>query len=304
MRLYLVLIMSCLLLFGCSITIDEPKNSTENRYVAEDEDDISVTLPMDEEMVLEEQDSKIVQLLENIFQLEWVSKTDINAREISYLALGDSLTRGIGDEENKYGYTTRLVEQLEKWSAVTEVELDNRGKRGRRSDKLLSLLEQGHYDAELANADLITMTIGGNDVMKVVKEDLFSLKKQMFDEELIEFQDRYAAILKEIRKRNEHVPLIVIGIYNPFSIIVDEVTPFEPIIKEWNEEIKNLALADGNACYVPIEDLFSSNSDMVYHTDFFHPNSRGYERMTERIIETMKTCQIEEMSDGLIGFEE
>ena len=190
------------------------------------------------------------------------------------------------------------------WPAISEVELDNRGKNGRRSTKVLALLKRGHYDAELAEADLITMTIGGNDVMKVVKSDLFSLKKEMFDAERIPFADRYAQIIQEVRLRNKDVPIILIGFYNPFSIVTDEFTPFETIIDEWNEEMRKVAASDANACYVPIEALFSSNEDLVYHTDFFHPNATGYERMTEQIIETMVQCDIETMTDGFIGFEE
>lgn len=302
MKLYTIFFISCLLLFGCSITVDEPQAPTEKQLVGQE---VTPSLLVDEETAsVEEESSSIVQILETIFQPEWASKKSVDAKEVSYLALGDSLTRGIGDEKNKYGYTNRLVEQLEKWPNVKEINLDNRGKRGRRSDQLLALLEKGHYDEALANADLITITIGGNDVMKVVKSDLFDLKKEMFDKELISFQARYLKIFEAIRFRNPNVPIVAIGFYNPFSIIVDEVTPFKPIIHEWNMEIQKLAEADGNACFIPIEDLFDSNADMVYHTDFFHPNSNGYERMTERIVETMKTCKIEEMSAGLIGFEE
>ena len=148
------------------------------------------------------------------------------------------------------------------------------------------------------------MTLGGNDVMKIVKKNLFSMKKSMFDEELPRFKQRYEEIIHEIRVRNPDAPIIMIGFYNPFSIVVDEITPFEPIISEWNETIEQIANEDVNACFVPVDDLFSSNEDMVYHVDFFHPNSTGYERMTKRIIETMQSCNIEQMSDGLIGIEE
>lgn len=187
---------------------------------------------------------------------------------------------------------------------VEEVELDNRGKNGRRSDQLLSLLKRGHYDEELEKANIVTITLGGNDVMKIVKKNLFSMKKSMFDKELPKFAKRYEQVIAEIRRVNPEVPIILVGFYNPFSIVVDEITPFDPIISEWNDEIEKLAATDENACFVSVEDLFVSNEDMVYHVDFFHPNSTGYDRMTKRIIESMQQCDIEQMSDGLLGFEE
>lgn len=252
----------------------------------------------------EARQEEFIELLETVFHLQWPERKNDDARAIYYLALGDSLTRGIGDEYNHFGYTGRLVRALERWPAITEVELDNRGKNGRRSGKVLELLHRGHYDKELARADLITLTVGGNDVMQVVKQDLFALKKEMFDEARAPFAARYQEIVQEIRQRNTDAPIILIGFYNPFSIVTDEFTPFEPIIDEWNVEMQAVAQQADNACFVPIADLFTSNEDLVYHTDFFHPNARGYERMTTKIIETMKQCNIEMMSDGLIGFEE
>ncbi|HWL11780.1 MAG TPA: GDSL-type esterase/lipase family protein [Ureibacillus sp.] len=220
--------------------------------------------------------------------------------KIYYLALGDSLTQGVGDEERKNGYTKRLVEKLEQWKEISQVVLDNRGKRGRRSDQLLKLLEKGHYDYELKNSELITITIGGNDIMKVVKKDIFELKREDFDKELTNFQERYEQILKEIREINPDVPIMVIGLYNPFSVITDEITEFESIITDWNDSIEAISTQYENACFVDIQDLFDENANLVYHTDFFHPNGYGYTIMTERIISMMKSCQIEDTSNGLI----
>ena len=294
-----------MLLAGCSVTIDpqieqDEATSSEGKYQGE-----QIQSQQDQQVVNENANSEgFLDLLSDVFNIEWNSGKDTNARDIYYIALGDSLTRVVGDEQKGYGYTIRLQQQLEQWPMIKSVELDNRGKNGRRSDQLLNLLQKGHYDEELEKADLITITLGGNDAMKIVKKHLFSLNKQLFDNELPKFSERYEEIFHEIRMRNADVPIVVIGFYNPFSIIVDEATPFEPIISEWNAEIKKLANEDVNACFVTIDDLFTSNEDMVYHVDFCHPNATGYDRMTKRIVERMQSCNIEQMSDGLIGIEE
>ena len=297
---FLYTILVVILLAGCSVTIDP---QTEQQEGTSSKDKQQPTQP--EQQQSEEAESEgILDLLSDVFHIDWSSGKDTNAQEINYLALGDSLTRGVGDEQKNYGYTVRLQDELEKWPMIKSVDLDNRGKNGRRSDQLLALLQKGHYDEELEKADLITITLGGNDAMKIVKKHLFSLNKQLFNNELPQFMSRYDEIIHEIRMRNADVPIVVIGFYNPFSIIVDEATPFEPIISEWNAEIENLAKEDVNACFVPVDDLFTSNEEMVYHVDFFHPNATGYDRMTNRILETMQSCNIEQMSDGLIGIEE
>lgn len=311
-RLLAIVILAAVLT-GCNyITIDEgqPANNPPEESAEEQEESIEESIEVytpeviAEQLEEEEDKSKLKELMESLFQLDWRSRKETGAEPIQYLALGDSLTRGIGDETGKYGYTKRLAKAIEAWPAVLEVKLDNRGKNGRRSDQLLTLIENGHYDEELTEADLVTVTMGGNDVMKIVKKDLFSLKKEMFDKEMVKFEGRYRKIVEEIRKRNSEVPIVLIGFYNPFSIITDEYTPFETIIDEWNMTIAQIASDDQNACFVPTSDLFETNEEMVYHTDFFHPNASGYDRMTARIIQYMKVCDIEEMSAGRIGFEE
>ncbi|MGE7023005.1 GDSL-type esterase/lipase family protein [Solibacillus cecembensis] len=305
---FVFIIIFVLSLAGCSVTIDSKNSEPKSDELSQEQqqpEETNVTESVAEQDSEQDQESKgFVELLENVFKIDWSSRVDIEARDVKYLALGDSLTRGVGDETQEFGYTIRLQKELEKWPAVKQVELDNRGKNGRRSDQLLALLQKGHYDEEIAEADLITLTLGGNDVMKVVKKHLFSMQKSMFDKALPNFMVNYEEIMAEIRMRNPEVPIILVGFYNPFSIIVDEITPFDPIIYEWNADIEKMAQQDENACFVSIEDLFTSNEDMVYHVDFFHPNSAGYDRMTTRIIETMQQCNIEQMSDGLFGFEE
>lgn len=295
--------LAVIFLSACSVTIDpQIEEAQQSDNSSNDNNELSISEKEAENG--ETINTSFFDIINDVFQLDWSDRKEEDAQSVFYLALGDSLTRGVGDETQDYGYTIRLQQELEKWAMVEEVELDNRGKNGRRSDQLLSLLERGHYEEELQKANLITITLGGNDVMKIVKKNLFSMKKSMFDKELPRFAERYEQIIAEIRKVNPDAPIILVGFYNPFSIVVDEITPFDPIISEWNDEIDKLAATDENACFVSVEDLFVSNEDMVYHVDFFHPNSTGYDRMTKRIIESMQQCDIEQMSDGLLGFEE
>ena len=283
---------------------EEEANETETveeKIEAEKHPVEDIKESFDEELTLTTafQESIEEQLL-NELQLVPPEEIKADTSKLYYLALGDSLTRGIGDEEQKSGYTKRLVEKLVQSTEVAEVILDNRGKRGRRSDQLLGLIKKGHYDYELKNAELITLTIGGNDIMKVVKKDLFELKREDFDKELVQFENRYKEILNEIRMENSEVPIIIIGLYNPFSVITDEITEFESIITEWNDTIEAASSKYENACFVDIQDLFDENANLVYHSDFFHPNGYGYTIMTERIISMMKACHIEDSSNGLI----
>lgn len=205
-------------------------------------------------------------------------------------ALGDSLSQGVGDTENLGGYTGRLAMEISDWPGVRGTLVENTAKRGRRSDQLLAMFSKGELTGPIAEADYVTMTIGGNDVMRIVKRDLFSLNIEAFKDELVLYENRYQTIFQSIRSINPSVPIIAIGIYNPFSLITDEVEEFDEIIANYNEAMEDITEEDPLACFVPVSDLFIGNDNLVYHTDFFHPNSKGYELMTDRILERMGEC--------------
>lgn len=276
MRWKLTVICIFLLLSSCS-------------YIKVDDSNEEQTIPNVKE------NQTVDQVITDLKIFDWSERKILQAETIYYLALGDSLTRGIGDETNQYGFTSILAKEMQKSPNVLSVELDNRGKNGRRSDQMLKLVKSGHYDEELKKASFITITLGGNDVMKIVKKDLFNLKVSMFTKELPLFVERYNEIIRLIREKTD-VPIVLVGFYNPLSIITNQATPFESIIKEWNGEIEKISKSEQNICFVPIEDLFSSNVDMVYHTDFFHPNANGYNVMAERMMETFPLCNIEQIN--------
>jgi len=222
--------------------------------------------------------------------------------DIILVGLGDSLTQGVGDERNLVGYIGRFQEEMSNFTGVRNVELLNLAHRGKRSDQLLEQIESGKVNEELQKADFLVMTIGGNDIMRIIKQDLFSLSIDAFQKELIEFTHRYQKIINEIRKLNTDTPIVLIGLYNPFTVVTDQESEFDEIVVNWNKSINNIATEDTKACYVPVDDLFNSNINMVYHTDFFHPNSKGYDQMTNRILESLKTCGLNQLTNGEIDF--
>lgn len=206
--------------------------------------------------------------------------------------LGDSLSQGVGDTENQGGYAGRLAVKMSGWPGVEGIALENTAKRGRRSDQLLAMFQQGTLAGPLQASDYIVMTIGGNDVMRIVKRDLFSLNIDAFSEELVLYQNRFETIYASIRSINPTAPLVVVGLYNPFSLVTDEVEEFDEIIATYNGVMEETLEDDPLACFVPVSDLFAGNENLVYHTDFFHPNSKGYDLMAERVSETMGQCGI------------
>lgn len=217
---------------------------------------------------------------------------------VTVIGLGDSLTQGVGDEFKRGGYFGRVTLAMNDWKGVDRIDSNNLAKRGRRSDQLIDQLEKEDIQAEIKKADVIYMTIGGNDMMKIVKENLFNLTAKPFYVELGKFENRLDEIFKMIRGLNGDAVIVVAGLYNPLSIVTSEANEFDTVIEDWNEAIEIQTIMDGKACFVPVVDLFMSNENMVYHSDFFHPNAKGYVSMADRFIEKIDQCDLTELSDG------
>ena len=229
---------------------------------------------------------------------EWAIPGYFIPKNIHVIGLGDSLTQGVGDELKKEGYFGRVTNKMDEWKGVKDVDAANLAKRGRRSDQLIDKLVDPEVQSSVKTADLIFLTIGGNDIMKVVKSNLFNLQTEPFYVELGKFENRLDELFSIIRDLNGDAIIIVAGLYNPFSIVTDKTNEFEDIIADWNEAIEVRAMMDGRSCFVPVVDLFDSNTDMVYHTDFFHPNAKGYDAMSGRYLEKLNECGLQELSGG------
>ncbi|WP_317935126.1 SGNH/GDSL hydrolase family protein [Sporosarcina aquimarina] len=229
---------------------------------------------------------------------DWEVPPDFLPMNLHVVGLGDSLTQGVGDELKKGGYFERVASDLTEWEGISFVETENLAKRGRRSDQLVKQLEEPEIQASIKDADLIFMTIGGNDIMKVLKANLFKLKTEPFYKELDGYEKRLNEIFGTVRALNPDAPIVMSGLYNPMLIITDEVKEFETIITDWNQAIETTVALDGNSCFVPVKDLFEENANVVYHTDFFHPNAQGYDLMEERYLKYLEACGMPEILQG------
>lgn len=234
-----------------------------------------------------------------------VSEEELPEKNVDLVVLGDSLTVGIGDEEKKNGYAGRFAADMKnEMNGVKEVTLIETAKKGRRSDELITQIKNGDIDEQLKTAEFITLTIGGNDLMKVMRENITALQKSNFDEERPEFEKRYAEVFKLIREKNETAPIVAIGVYNPLTVYTKDSSQFKEIIAEWNGDMKKIVEADKHAVFVSVEDSFISNKEEVYSEDYFHPNAKGYTNMNNRIYETLEKKDLLEISNGKMAMKE
>lgn len=223
----------------------------------------------------------------------------------SYVAIGDSLTEGVGDTTGQGGFVPLLDQSLENeyGYSVTSV---NYGVSGNTSNQILKRMQEQEEIADsLATADLMTLTVGGNDIRKVIINnltDLTSLSATSFVQPAKKYSARLEQIIELARAENADLPIYVLGIYNPFYLSFPELTEMQTIVDNWNETTEETVEQYDNVYFVPINDLLykgidgeegisadgggnATVNDALTTEDYFHPNNVGYEIMKQAVLE-------------------
>lgn len=208
---------------------------------------------------------------------------DFIPHDIKIISVGDSLTQGVGSDDRHGGYIPFLKEDIEKHKSINKALFENHGKKGNRTDQLLKRLQQPQVKADLMEADIVIITIGGNDVMQVFRENLLGLKLNKFIAAEEEYQERLDEILTMIRSYNSEAGIILVGIYNPFIKWFSDIKEMDQIVDNWNNVSSRTVAKYDQALFVPVADIFENNEESLLYTDYFHPNTRGYELIAERI---------------------
>ncbi|OZM57191.1 hypothetical protein CIB95_06920 [Lottiidibacillus patelloidae] len=232
-----------------------------------------------------------------------VSKGIILNKDISIVAIGDSLTEGIGDSSGRGGYLYFLEQELKSQPQLREITIENLGVKGRRTDQLIKSLKKEKMSTSLKTADVVLITIGGNDLMKITKENFTDLTKELFEKEQESFRKNLHEIFRLINNYNENTKIYLIGMYNPFSLWLEELNELEEIIIDWNSIGLEVALSYSNGYYIPINDIFVGDTNLLLAEDNFHPNARGYKLMANRIVDYLGFYTFNTQSDSEMGIE-
>ncbi|MCB5955941.1 SGNH/GDSL hydrolase family protein [Enterococcus sp. CWB-B31] len=251
----------------------------------------------------------IVPKAQPYFNTQKTSVPNENNKDIiKYVAIGDSLTEGVGDLTNSGGFVPILANEIKDRYNVNAVDVENFGKNGDRSDQILKRIKKSEdIQKQLGEADLITLTVGGNDLMKVIKGDVFNLTVESFKKPLKNYQGQISSLLNEIRKYNEAAPVYILGIYNPFYLYFPEIIEMQQIVNNWNDGTEETVSEQNNMYFIPINDLLykgvagdvgitgaeedtsskAITNNAIYEEDHFHPNNIGYQLMANAVREIM-----------------
>jgi lysophospholipase L1-like esterase len=206
------------------------------------------------------------------------------ANSFKLLILGDSIAKGTGDETSK-GFSGYLPEYF-KNSTSKEILVDNAGIDGLESIGLLEQLQNQKLDKAISDSNFILVSIGGNDVKSILSLTDLS-KEDQFKVRLDNYLKNLNQTLKVLRTTNPNSILIFLGLYNPYEKVTDAEDT--RLLNEWNYNTQQLVDDDAKGIFIPTDDLLKFNLGKYIAKDGLHPNSAGYQALSNRISKSLET---------------
>lgn len=199
-----------------------------------------------------------------------------------YTAIGDSLTTGFGALPGN-GFVP-MYRRMAEGRLRSNVASTNLGVNGLTTSELEQRLRGSSMTREaIRAADIITLSIGGNDLIHAAKaaaRQPENLSKEL-RRSLQECKQNFAAIMSILfqLKAGTRRPYIIriVGLYNPYPQVVGAT--------EWVRQFNSYASQySSRVCgFASIYSEFAGNERGLLSIDHLHPNGRGYRVIAEKL---------------------
>lgn len=198
---------------------------------------------------------------------------------LSYVALGDSLSTGVGASLFSPGFVPRYRRMSER-ELRQHIQLFVFARPGNKTSDLVQLLKEERVRSEIKRAQMITITAGGNDLIHAYEQYKKSNQEAMMIDAFHTCKKNMSHIICSVDALMDdgHHPYIIriANVYNPF--------PNDALAKKWVGKFNQFLHTFHNECNIKMIDiytLFQSEREKLLTPDHVHPNDRGHQRIAE-----------------------
>ncbi|WP_245864190.1 GDSL-type esterase/lipase family protein [Paenibacillus donghaensis] len=199
-----------------------------------------------------------------------------------YVAIGDSLTTGFGALPGN-GFVP-VYRRMAAGRLRREVISNNLGVNGLTTAGLKQRL-QGYpmYRQAIGNAEIITLSIGGNDLIRAARASSGQPGNAtaLLQQALQECKRNFAEIMAMLNhwKGAGRSPYIirVVGLYNPYP----QVEAATDWVRQFNRYASQCSSRDCG--FASIYNEFAGNERGLLSIDHVHPNGRGYRVIADKL---------------------
>lgn len=198
-----------------------------------------------------------------------------------YLVLGDSIAYGSGISNSREACYGRIVADTNGYDYA------NHAIPGHTTNNLINRLKEETVIADLEKADIISISIGGNDFLM---SNLFGLMFDsivrndytQFDRIADGFYTNFCEIVRIINSHNEDAVILMQTIYNPQTGYIGEA--YQQGADRINAQIWRFA--EENPGEIVVVDVATALGDdaLNYADDEIHPSAQGNEIIAETVL--------------------
>lgn len=206
------------------------------------------------------------------------------AKRPTYLLLGDSIAYGQGIINSKDACYGRIVANTNNYNYA------NDAISGTTSGALLLLLDEEPIIKDVKNADIITISTGGNDFLTrnwvgMGLRGIATGDYSKLDPIVAKYKKNLTAIIVKIRKYNPKATIIVQTIYNPHNDIWTDA--FQQGVDRMNAAIKSVKNKTGGFVIANVGAVISGHPEYIA-VDTIHPNAKGNIAIAEYMLKFLK----------------
>lgn len=207
-------------------------------------------------------------------------------RNISYIAIGDSLTAGYGSTEHNYlrinGFVPQFVSYLRKTHEVT---VENYGIPGISSIGLLTYLQTDiGLQNRLKEADIITLSIGGNDFLQTIRA-MSNVEERELKQRALLLEQTYDTLYAFLRDLNKEAQIYLIGLYNPYPANHPLREPGIKYAEAFNEQLEKHSKKENTFLINPLQAFLNKETTYTHiKEDDIHPTDEGYTIIVKELI--------------------
>lgn len=204
---------------------------------------------------------------------------------LNYLVLGDSIGVGAGvinPDEASYG---RIVADTNGYN------YKNHAVSGYNSGAMLAHIKLPHVRKAIKEADIISVSIGGNDfltsnMVQLGFEAAVLKNFSTFDKIAERFYKNYCKIIGEIKELNPNAVILAQTLYNPMSNALDSF--YQEGVNRLNScYLRYLSEHSGSIVIVNVANAFEGHPEYIAN-DCVHPNAQGNVVIARLVLETLK----------------
>ncbi|WP_226671569.1 GDSL-type esterase/lipase family protein [Metabacillus litoralis] len=209
-------------------------------------------------------------------------KVDHQQPFVTYVALGDSLTVGVGASFLAPGFVGQYVRLLEKEQHVP-VCTNIYAKSGIETDGVLNIIENQTVYNKIEHANIISISAGGNDLIQASKDFIESGEAAELAQSVKECHSNMVKIMTTIHRLKKEcgVPyrIYLLNLYNPLP----QIQLAEKWVKLFNQHLNSFH--NGKTIFVAdLYSVFKGKQEELLSRDRIHPNNLGYKKIAEQLI--------------------